>query len=218
MRYFLAIFGLSCLAVLSFFGLRGTKSTKPPVYVFPDMDFQAKYLPQGENDFFANQMDDRPVVQGTVARGYEWNVKKVFSENFAYAPDQNPALYSGKDISGEWYRGFPVPVTNELMELGQQKYAIFCAVCHGALGDGNGITKQYGMIATPTYHDDRLRDMAEGEIFNTITHGKNTMNPYADKLTPEERWAVILYVRALQQARNASLNDVPTEYRSKLGI
>jgi mono/diheme cytochrome c family protein len=76
------------------------------------------------------------------------------------------------------------------------------------VGDGNGITKQYGMGATPTYHDDRLRQIAEGEIYNTITHGKGNMNPYADKLLPEERWAVILYVRALQRAQMGTAADV----------
>ena len=94
------------------------------------------------------------------------------------------------------------------MAHGQERYNIYCQPCHGALGDGNGITKQYGMGITPTYHDDRIRQMAEGEIYNTITHGKNTMLPYADKLLPEERWAVVLYVRALQRAQSGTAADV----------
>jgi mono/diheme cytochrome c family protein len=72
------------------------------------------------------------------------------------------------------------------------------------------------MVATPSYHDDRLRTMAEGEIFNTITLGKNTMFPYADKLSPDERWAVIAYVRALQRSHHARIDDVPTELRGGL--
>ena len=218
MKYFWGLFLFVCVAVVSLLGIRGMKSTKPPVYVFPDMDFQAKYLPQGFNEFFANEMDDRPVVQGTIPRGYNWNVKEVFSEDFSYAPAKNPPLYSGKNSDGTFYRGFPIAVNNELMELGQQKYTIFCAVCHGALGDGNGITKQYGMIATPSYHAGRLRDMPEGEIFNTITNGKNTMLPYADKLNSKERWAVIAYLKALQRAQNASIKDVPPQFRSELGL
>ena len=86
------------------------------------------------------------------------------------------------------------------------------------MGDGNGITKQYGMGATPTYHDDRLRKMHEGEIFNTITNGKNNMLSYADKLTPNERWAVIAYVRALQRAQTGTVADVPAANKSELGI
>jgi mono/diheme cytochrome c family protein len=72
------------------------------------------------------------------------------------------------------------------------------------------------MVATPTYHDDRLRNMAEGELFNTITNGKNTMMPYGDKLSPDERWAVIAYMRALQRAHNAKLDDVPLANRGEL--
>jgi len=74
------------------------------------------------------------------------------------------------------------------------------------------------MISTPTYHDKRLRDMPIGEIFNTITNGKGLMNSYADKLSPQERWAVIAYVRALQRAQNASIEDVPGEFREDLGL
>ena len=89
---------------------------------------------------------------------------------------------------------------------------------NGALGDGNGITKQYGMGATPTYHDDRLRQIADGEIFNTITNGKNNMLPYADKLLPQDRWAVVAYVRALQRAQMGAVADVPEEHTAELGI
>jgi mono/diheme cytochrome c family protein len=104
------------------------------------------------------------------------------------------------------------------MTRGQERYTIYCSPCHGAVGDGNGITKQYGMGATPSYHDARLRDMAEGEIFNTITHGKNNMLSYADKVLPEDRWAVILYVRALQRAQTGTTADVPAAHHPELGI
>lgn len=197
-------------------GLRGTKFTQPPIYIFPDMDWQAKYKAQKENHFFADKRDDRPAVPGSIPRGQGWERVRVFSESFEYLPSLDPVLYSGKDDAGAFVRGFPVPVTHEFMARGQQKYTVFCSACHGALGDGNGITKQYGMIATPSYMDARLRDMAEGEIFNTITNGKNTMNGYGDKLSPEDRWAVIAYVRALQRARNSKVTDVPAAYQSTL--
>tara|TARA_B100001248_G_scaffold261612_2_gene253342 strand:+ start:558 stop:1307 length:750 start_codon:yes stop_codon:yes gene_type:complete len=216
MRIFLGIFVFLCVATVSIFGIRGTKFTEPPLYVFPDMDDQEKYRPQGENTFYQNRMDDRPVVPGTIARGSSWETAKVFNEDFNYAQADNPELYTGKTRSGEWVRGFPVEVNHALMELGQQKYTIFCQVCHSAIGDGDGITKQYGVATTLSYHDDRLRDMAEGEIFNTITHGKNTMSGYGEKLRPEERWAVIAYLRALQRAQNGTLDDVPTPFKKEL--
>jgi mono/diheme cytochrome c family protein len=104
------------------------------------------------------------------------------------------------------------------MALGHEKFQIFCSSCHGTTGDGNGITKKYGMIATPSYHDDRFRNMPEGEIFNTITHGKNLMGPYGAKLRYNERWAIVAYVRALQRAQTATINDVPQQNRKELDL
>jgi len=111
-----------------------------------------------------------------------------------------------------------ITVDARLLQRGQERYSITCAPCHGALGDGNGITKAYGMGATPTYHDERLRTMAEGEIYNTITNGKATMMGYADKLEPTDRWAVVAYVRALQRAQKGAVADVPASHKSELGI
>lgn len=218
MRYFIAILIFVIVATVSILGFRSDKFTQTPVWVFPDMDIQARYEPQGKNEFYANEMDDRPMVPGTVQRGYGWEKKEVFSDDYQWDVIDNPSMYSGKKENGDWYEGFPIDVTPALLKTGQEKYDIFCTVCHGEVGDGNGITKKYGMAATPTYHDDRLRSMAEGEIFNTITNGKNLMGAYGMKLDPEERWAVIAYVRALQLANNATIEDVPQQNRRELGL
>jgi hypothetical protein len=218
MRYFYIIFCFVCISVVSILGFRGSKFTKTPLYIFPDMDWQAKFQTQGENNFFADERDERPVVPGTVLRGYGWSIDEVFSGDLTYAPAEDPGLFSGKDDKGEFLKDFPIEVNHELMELGQKKYDTFCYLCHGKSGDGNGITKQYGMIATVSYHDDRIRTMAVGEIFDTITNGKNQMGAYGSKLSPSERWAIIAYVRALQLAQNAKVEDVPVEFRSKLGL
>ena len=210
MRY--AYYTLAFVVVLLFsvMGYRGAVSTRPPIEVFPDMDHQAKYKPQAESKFFADGRADRPIPAGTVPFGRS---SEQADPAFLKADD---ALYAGKNADGSFVRGFPVEVTQQLVERGQNRFQIYCAPCHGKLGDGNGITKSYGMVATPTYHDDRLRGMAEGEIFNTITNGKNTMFPYADKLSPEDRWAVVAYVRALQRAAHATIDDVPLEQRGGL--
>lgn len=218
MRYFFAIFGLLCVATVSILGIRGTKFKDTPLWIFPDMDFQAKYLPQGRNEFFNDYRNDRPVVNNTIARGYGWDRKAVFASNHEYKEAKNPSMYSGKDVTGAYIKDFPIAVDEELMKLGQHKYAVTCIVCHGESGDGNGITKSYGMIATVSYHDERIRTMPIGEIFNTITHGKGQMNTYADKLSPYERWAVIAYVRALQRSQNATIADVPAEFKTQLGL
>lgn len=197
---------LVVLAV-SVLGLRGGKFTRPPMDVFPEWAFpgmkhQPRYRAQRESAFFADGRADRPLPAHTVARG---QLRGDDARDFGRADD------------GSWVRGFPasVVVNAELMNRGQERFTVFCQPCHGAAGDGNGITKQYGMGATPTYHDPRLRDMAEGEIFNTITHGKANMLSYADKLLPEERWAVILYVRALQRAQMGTVADVQGEAGKK---
>ena len=197
--------------VVSLFGLRGTPFASPPLDVFPEWAFpgmkrQPKYKPQAESQFFADRRTDRPIPAHTVSRDPLRN---------------DDALYEGKTADGAWLRGFPSAVTVDakLFARGQDRYTIYCQPCHGAVGDGNGITKQYGMGATPTYHDPRLRDMAEGEIFNTITHGKGNMLPYNDKLLPEDRWAVILYVRTLQRAQTGTAADVvDAAAKNTLGI
>ena len=209
MRYAYYTLAFLCLVTVSIMGLRGRRSPDAPIMVFPDMDFQAKYKPQRESKFFADGRTDRPPVAGTVPYGRS----AAADAGFLRADDR---LYTGRNPDGSFVRGFPVDVNRALVERGRDRYGIYCQPCHGALGDGNGITKAYGMVATASYQDDRIRTMAEGEIFNTITAGKNTMLSYADKLSPEERWAVVAYVRALQRARHATVADVPAEHRGDL--
>ena len=197
--------------VVSLLGFRGTNFTKPPIdvfpeWIFPGMKYQPKYQPQGTSEFFADGRAARPVPAHTVSR----------------EPLRNDdARDAGRASNGEFLRGFPADVTIDeaFLARGHHQYQIYCAPCHGAIGDGNGITKQYGMGATPTYHDDRLRNVPEGELFNVITHGKGNMLPYSDKLSPEDRWAVILYVRALQRAQMGTAADVTdAAARTSLGI
>jgi mono/diheme cytochrome c family protein len=209
MRYAYYTLAFLVVLLLSVMGFRGMKSSQPPIEVFPDMDRQAKYKPQAESKFFADGRADRPIPAGTVPRGRSVEADPAYlrADDFHYA---------GKNADGSFARGFPIPVTEALVHRGQNRFMIYCYPCHGALGDGNGITKSYGMAVTPTYHDDRLRAMPEGEIFNTITNGKNTMFSYADKLSPDDRWAVIAYVRALQRSHHATIEDVPADQRGGL--
>lgn len=205
MRYAYLVLALAVVGTVSIMGFRGSISTKPPLEVFPDMDRQAKYKTQAASPFFADGRADRPLPAGVVSRE-------------TLRTDSHLSL--GKQANGNWAAGFPasISIDAKLMEHGKDRYSIYCQPCHGAIGDGNGITKSYGMGATPSYHDDRLRKMAEGEIYNAITNGKGNMLSYADKLTPEDRWAVVAYVRALQRAQTGTINDVPASHKSELGI
>jgi mono/diheme cytochrome c family protein len=215
MRYAYYTLAFLCLLTVSVMGFRGLVSTRPPIEVFPDMDRQAKFKPQAASQFFGDGRADRLPVPGTVPHGRttEPDSDKNDNADFLAADDFH---YAGKAADGSFARGFPFEVTEARIRRGQNRFQIYCQPCHGALGDGQGITKQYGMIATPSYHDDRIRAMPEGEIFNTITHGKNTMSSYADKLSPDDRWAVIAYVRALQRAHHGSIDDVPLDHRGEL--
>jgi mono/diheme cytochrome c family protein len=214
MRYAYLILVFGVVLIISLFGFRGQTFTKPPIEVFPEwafpgMKYQPKYQPQAESKFFADGRADRPLPPGVVVSSYGPAGQPLRDDDH---------LNRGKTATGTWAAGFPRTLTIDFtfMQRGRDRFAIYCQPCHGAHGDGQGITKAYGMGATPTYHDDRLRKMAEGEIFNTITNGKNNMLPYADKLPPEDRWAVIAYVRALQRAQQGTPADVPAEHQPEL--
>ncbi len=217
MRYAYLFIAFTATLVVSIFGLRGQYSTKPPIDVFPEWAFpamreQPRYRAQGESKYYADGRADRPLPAGVVAS----------SHGFAGQPlrSADDHLHAGKAADGSFAAGFPkaVKVDHSFIQRGRDRYTVYCLPCHGAVGDGNGITKFYGMGATPSYHIDRLRQMPEGEIFNTITLGKATMQSYADKVDAQDRWAIIAYVRALQRAQNGSAADVPAAHKSELGI
>ena len=124
--------------------------------------------------------------------------------------------YDTGKMGTNWGTGLPVQVDGYLMERGKQRFNINCAVCHGMTAAGNGITKQYGLTTVVTLQDERIRKMADGEIFNTITNGKNTMMAYGPSVSVTDRWAIIAYLRALQRSQNATVADVPEEHRAEL--
>ena len=115
----------------------------------------------------------------------------------------------------------PVPVTSDLLERGQERYNIYCTVCHGYAGDGRGIVavgnggQGYG-FAVPSYHTDALRARPDGYIYDVIQNGVNTMPSYGHEIAPDDRWAVVAYIRALQRSQNASSADVPQAERDRL--
>lgn len=217
MRIFLALYVFVIVATVSIFGFRGSHSTKPPLEVFPDMDRQARYKPQAENEFFADGRNDRPVPAKTVARGNYFNQAEVFSAGFEDQKLGDTVLNQGKDADGHFVKTLPLEVSHALMAEGKAKYDIYCAVCHGAAGDGNGVTKPYGVLAA-SYHDDRLRGVEDGYLFDVITNGKGLMLPFNDRISPEERWAIVLYVRALQRSQNAAAKDLSAAQRNELGF
>jgi mono/diheme cytochrome c family protein len=228
LRGFLVIFVLCTIATLAVLGFRGQTGKKPPFEIFPDMVRQMKVRAQAPLDFFADGRGPRLPVTGTVPIGYEMPrpkndaTPKSASEDAPEEAHTRVAFSAGTDyfntgkMGDHWGTGFPLPVTRELIERGQQRFNITCAMCHGAAAEGNGITKQYGLATVVSLQDDRIRKMSDGEIFNTITNGKNTMMPYGPNIVVADRWAIIAYLRALQRSQHATVADVPEDHRSEL--
>ncbi len=110
----------------------------------------------------------------------------------------------------------PPPRTLALLRRGREAFEIFCAPCHGPDGDGRGIIVRRGFPAPPSYHEPRLRDAPDGHFFDVITNGYGVMYDYANRVGPDDRWAIIAYIRALQLSRHATLADVPPAERDRL--
>jgi mono/diheme cytochrome c family protein len=202
---------------VSILGFRGTLTEKEPFEVFSDMDRQAKYKPQAENGFYLNGQNDRLPPKMTMSRGNALEMKEVFATDYTANSAAKELLLSGKDADGEFSDVFPYPVDFELMQYGKESYNIYCMTCHGAAGDGNGVTKPYGILAT-SYHDDRLRDAPDGYIYDVITNGKGLMYGLKDRLYNKQRWGIVLYLRALQRSQSASLETLSTTEKSELGL
>jgi mono/diheme cytochrome c family protein len=236
MSRYLTFLAIAVVATLSFLGIQGKVSKDTPVYVFDDMDYQAKYKAQGENAFFADGRDARPAVAGTVARGTGLEPLKVFSADYRRAESLNPSFVSGKDAKGEFLAGFPAKslkfakgqlndygVDAAVLSLGQAKYQVYCAVCHGDAADGNGIMKvrsalegDVAILTIANLQTPLIRSYPNGQLYDVITNGKNTMMGYGDKLSPEERWAVVAYLRALQLSQNCPPELVPAAVKAQI--
>jgi cytochrome c len=162
---------------------------------------QPSSKPLKSSDFFQdNHMASRPLVAHTVARGH-LNADEVF--------------YSGK-VGTNLVETFPFPITREVLERGRERFEIYCAPCHGRTGEGNGMIVQRGFPPPPSYHIDRLRQSPAGHFFDVITQGYGIMYSYAERVEPQDRWAIAAYIRVLQKSRNATLTELPATERAKL--
>ncbi|MEI6338372.1 MAG: cytochrome c [Verrucomicrobiota bacterium] len=225
LKYFFALFAFLVVVILAMAGFRGAKSTRPPIEIFPDMDHQDKVKAQTVSGFFADGSSARQPVAGSVPLGFSMPQHKEIAG--AAGPGISPyknIIFSGTpDYAGtgkmgdNWGTGLPFAVTPAVLERGQQRFGISCAICHGATGAGNGLAKKFGVNTVQSLIQERIRIMSDGEIFNTITNGKNTMLGYGDRIQVPDRWAIIAYVRALQKSQGgATLSDVPESERAKL--
>jgi len=165
-----------------------------------DMHVQPKYKPYEPSAFFDDGLSARQPVSGTVARGQ-------------LRIDEH--LYTGK-VNGVVVDAFPFPITANDLLRGQQRFNIYCTPCHDYTGSGNGIIAQRGFPRPPSFHIDRLRQAPAGHFFDVMTNGFGSMYSYATRVTPEDRWRIAAYIRALQLSEHATPDDVPEANRAAL--
>jgi mono/diheme cytochrome c family protein len=160
-----------------------------------EMYDQPKIKPLAESDFYPDLRSARPQVEGTVARG------QLREDTY---------LYTGK-INGNPGDYMPFSITEADLQRGHERFNIYCAPCHSRLGDGNGMVPQRGYKHPPTYHQDRLRKAPLGYFFDVMTNGYGVMPDYAAQISPEDRWRIVAYIRALQLSQNATVADAAGE-------
>jgi len=206
MRYFLLIFLTVVAVVVGIAGLRGHLSRKPPIEIIQDMNRQFKLRPEAPDGFFADGHTSQLPPPGTVARSQP--IQTLIGPVYPYEDSPaNTGLITG---TTNFVATNPLPVTPVSLRHGREQFEIYCSPCHGALGDGNGIMKKLGdLLAVANLHDKRIVEMTDGEIFNTITHGKGLMAAYGPTVSIKDRWAIIAYLRALQLSWLGSTNDLP---------
>ncbi len=216
MRWVFLGIGLLTAAFTSVMGVRGTISERRPLMLIPDMDFQPRYNAQAPSPFFRDGRAMRMPPTGTISFG------GGDYESDAGSPRQNPDFlqadsryYRGKQ-GDAWVTQIPVKVDLALLRRGQERYDIYCAICHGATGSGKGLMTQYGLVGVASIADEVHGLMPVGDYFNTITNGKGRMMPLGSQIKVPDRWAIVAYIRALIRSQNASLNDVPPALRGDL--
>jgi mono/diheme cytochrome c family protein len=175
----------------------------PSFRIFTDMEKQEKYKPQSVSPLFSDGRSNRRPVAGTVARGHLRD-NDVMNTGFTPA-----GLYTGRN---------PLPIDAALLETGQARFNVYCTPCHGGTGNGKGVVA----VRTPSWQpsnllEDRVRNLADGDLFDTISNGRRSMPAYRFQVqSVRDRWAIVAYVRALQRAGAGTLEDVPENLKAEL--
>lgn len=194
-------------------GLQGKMSRKPPTELFPDMDRQAKLRPQEPNHFFANGVSSQLPPAGTIARSEA--IKTAHGDVYSF---EDSSVNTGFDAgTTNFVANNPLSMNLALIERGHDRFDIYCAPCHGRVGDSNGVMKKSSaMPAVANLHDKRIVTMTDGELFSIITHGRGTMGAVGPLLATPDRWAVIAYLRTLQLSRLGTKEDLSPAQQATL--
>ncbi len=207
--YSLIILGAISMIPFAFIAqARASKTREGRIHAVWDMDFSPAYKAQEGNPLFGDQRAMRPAPEGTVALG---QLK------------DDDHLFAGK-VGGEWASTYPesLALNEATMERGKQQFGIYCTPCHGQLGDGNGIVNlraaklKQGWVPPSDLHQTYIKEQPAGQIFGAITNGVRNMPAYGPQISAEDRWAIVLYLRALQKSQSASVNDLTDAERAQL--
>ena len=214
-----------------------TTSETPRISLFYDMETQAKAKTQTAYSLFADGRAMRLNVPGTVGRGslvedVEYHEGITPEVGLAGARRVSARFVADGDDAEElpavepepnWVADFPLPVTRELMDRGEQRFNIYCATCHGLGGDGDGLITQRAMqleqgtwILPTSIHAQPVVEQPNGKLYSTITNGIRNMPGYKSQISTEDRWAIVLYIRALQRSRAATADDIPADQLNAL--
>mgnify|MGYP001496453946 CR=1 FL=1 len=216
---------------------RNRTSPLPRIHIFQDMDNQVKYRPQDENPLFADRRSMRPSIAGTVARG-QLEDDPHYYHGFAVAGATAQAQPGGQPpAAAQFFEGFPRRIEDVMndpakaeafLRRGQERYNIYCALCHGQDGFGagqihvradqlarNGVAGM-SWVQPKNLHDADVRARANGHLFNTITNGIRNMGAYGGQINVQDRWAIVAYLRTLQFSQMAKPEAVPAEQRGQL--
>ena len=177
-----------------------------------EMYDQPKYKPLTPTALFADGNSSRPQVPGTVARsaGALAGSSSGRDDEVTLTTAPGPAI--GVDSTGR----NPLQITPALLDRGRERFNIYCAPCHSVAGDGDGMIARRGFPAPPSYHTDRLRNAADSHFYQVITNGYGVMYSYADRIAPQDRWAIVAYIRALQLSQHAPASLLSGDDREKL--
>lgn len=186
-------------------GCRGFISEKPAIHPNINMDYNPK---------FKSQSNPQDIPDGTVPYS-------IFSTNVNHSSradvlQSDSRYYKGTDSFGNFVPKAPISVNKDTILKGQSLYNIYCSMCHDRTGSGNGIVIKRGFLPPPNLSESRLKNSGDGYLYHVITNGVRNMQGYGKQLPVSDRWAIVLYVRALQKANQATLSDVPREKRNQI--
>jgi mono/diheme cytochrome c family protein len=167
------------------------------------MQDQPRLLVYKSSDWFPDGRASREAPEGTVARGYLRENKALYTGKLENSTGTAQTNTAGQQITfPDSVTEFPMAVTQEVLDRGQERYKINCQICHGAFGGGDGMAVRRGFPKPPSYHDDRLRNAPVGHFFDVASNGWGKMSGYSSQVSVSDRWAIVAYIRTLQLSQN----------------